>query len=169
MTHRLVALLLALIALGATACGSSGGGASSNIDHGRSVAIKVVNGRQGSTLALVPIFINGHGPYPFILDTGASKSAIDQHLVMALGLPVGGTVHGISGVGSTTSARKVTIRDWRAGDIHLRKRIVLGVNLPGNPDQPGVKGLLGSDVLSDFDALHLDYAHSTLTLAPRQG
>lgn len=171
MTRRLLALLLALAAVGATACGGGStpdSGASIGSSHGRQVAIKVVHGRHGSTLALVPMFIDGRGPYPFILDTGASRSAIDRHVVKALGLRVDGTVHGVSGVSATTSARKVRVRDWRVGDLRLRARTILGINLPGQPDRPGVKGLLGSDVLSDFDALALDYANSTLTLAPRR-
>ena len=46
--------------------------------HGeQTVKIEVVATSAGparQTLALVPVYIDGHGPLPFALDTGASRS-----------------------------------------------------------------------------------------------
>lgn len=36
---------------------------------------------------LVNVMINGKGPYPFILDTGASITAVDPDLIKELALP----------------------------------------------------------------------------------
>jgi hypothetical protein len=47
------------------------------------VAIKVL--KQGTqVLALVPVRINGKGPYSFALDTGASQSLVDSQVASEL-------------------------------------------------------------------------------------
>ena len=37
-------------------------------------------------LIIVPAFVNGTGPYPFALDTGASATVIDEDLIARLGI-----------------------------------------------------------------------------------
>src|SRR5215471_16231077 len=50
------------------------------------VRLRVITAKGRDTIALVPVFINGRGPYPFALDTGASQSLIDSGLARTLGL-----------------------------------------------------------------------------------
>jgi hypothetical protein len=51
--------------------------------------------------------------------------------------------------------------------VKLPPSTVVEANLPfGNVDG-GVQGLLGSDMLSDFDVITIDYAHSRLLLHHR--
>ena len=38
-------------------------------------------------MIIVPVSINGSGPYYFLLDTGCSKTIVDRKLADALGLP----------------------------------------------------------------------------------
>jgi Aspartyl protease len=38
-------------------------------------------------LMIVPVAVNGTGPHPFLLDTGATSSIVDEALVRELGLP----------------------------------------------------------------------------------
>ena len=49
----------------------------------RRIPLRVVAGR----LLLVPVSVNGTGPYPFLLDTGATSSMIDEALAGRLALP----------------------------------------------------------------------------------
>ena len=48
----------------------------------------------------VPVRVNGQGPFPFMVDTGADHSVLSQELAAMLGLPPAGIVHvaGIAGV-----------------------------------------------------------------------
>ena len=68
---------LAAVVLLAAACG---GGTDRG---GMAVHIQVVkHGRQ--VLALVPVTIDGKGPYTFALDTGASQSLVDSQIARDL-------------------------------------------------------------------------------------
>jgi hypothetical protein len=42
-----------------------------------------------TSLVLVPIYVNGHGPYRFLLDTGASHSVLSQDVADRLEIPSG--------------------------------------------------------------------------------
>jgi len=48
----------------------------------------------------VPVRVNGHGPFQFVVDTGANRSVIGAEIAERLRLPAAGTtpVHGIAGV-----------------------------------------------------------------------
>ncbi len=48
-------------------------------------------------MIIIPVGINGSGPYDFLLDTGCAKTIVDQKLADQLGLPRAGekTVVGI--------------------------------------------------------------------------
>ena len=50
---------------------------------GRHIPLRVVAGR----LLIVPVRIDGTGPYPFLLDTGATRSLVDEALADRLRLP----------------------------------------------------------------------------------
>jgi hypothetical protein len=60
---------------------------------------------------MVDVSINGQGPFPFILDTGASQTIVDESLTRELALPSGGAMGGRA---------VVTIDEFRVGDAVLR-------------------------------------------------
>lgn len=124
------------------------------------VALQVVQS-QGATLAIAEVTLAGQGPYPFIVDTGSSTSVVDTKVAKAAGLEMKGKQSKVSGVGCTTKARRAKVTTWSAG----------GVTLPG--DQVSVLslakganfgGLLGSDVLSRFGEVAVDYTAQQLDL-----
>jgi hypothetical protein len=130
------------------------------------VDIKVIkHGTQ--VLALVPVTINGKGPYAFALVTGASQSLVDLQVARALGVPVTGGKQQIAGVASISKVRSIRVRNWRVGKVKLPPTTVVEANLPFGNATSGVQGLLGSDMLSDFDVVTIDYAHSRLLLHHR--
>jgi predicted aspartyl protease len=132
----------------------------------RSVRLVVITTRSHETLALVPVRINGHGPYPFAVDTGASSSLIDARLAGKLHLPDQGSAGLLNGVAGSAQASKTRLRDWSVGSVRLPAGAIASLRLTG-PDGKGPAGLLGSDVLSRFGKVAVDYEHSRLILDPR--
>jgi aspartyl protease len=128
------------------------------------VKLRVVTTKGRDTIALVPVWVNGRGPYPFALDTGASQSLIDTSLVRRLHLRVVGSrpLHGITGGGK---GQVVQIGNWRAGGVRLPKDTIGSFKLLDG--QSGVAGLLGSDVLSRYGKIAVDYDHDVLLLDPK--
>lgn len=159
------ALLLSLPACGLAITGDENRG--SQADGGeRHVQLKVFEGPKGSTLALVPVFIGGEGPFAFALDTGASRSLVDEDIVQRIGLTTKGKTRAISGVTGRAKGKKVPVDQWRVGDVGLDARTIVGLDLPDPEQGPGLQGLLGSDVLSEFAVITIDYAGEELILRP---
>ena len=122
------------------------------------------------TLALVPVFIDGHGPLPFALDTGASRSLISAALATQLQLPARGSAGMLAGVTGAASAENFAVASWRAGAIKLPPSMIAAI---GSPSTGGVVaklhgpvGLLGSDVLSRYGKIAIDYDKGLLVLDP---
>lgn len=79
----------------------------------------------------------------------------------------GGRAQGSSDVAITVSrVASVQVRRWSVGDVQLPPTAIVEANLPFGGANGGVQGLLGSDMLSRFDVVTIDYAHSRLVLRP---
>jgi predicted aspartyl protease len=111
------------------------------------------------SMMIVPVSINGAGPFDFLLDTGASKTIIDQKLADQLGLPrqEEKTLNGM-------------LASVRLSIVHVNSLSVAGATVPGgyvfSSDHPvtvnsKVRGVLGEDFLQNFDLL-IDYAHQVI-------
>jgi predicted aspartyl protease len=155
----LVALLLALGGCSVTLGQSTPSGPPTVIP------VKVLRGQDRTVLVLVPITIGGHGPYDFVLDTGASVSLIDQALAQRLGLDSTGTDHSVSGIGGTVQVTFVAVKSWQMGRLTLPAAQLGSGQLPGDQHDTMERGLLGSDILSQFGAITVNYDSSTLTVA----
>jgi Aspartyl protease len=121
------------------------------------------------TLALVPVFIDGQGPLPFALDTGASRSLISPGLAERLHLPARGSAGMLQGVTGTASAENFAVASWRAGTITLPPSLIaaIGSSTAGAVTRAhGPVGLLGSDVLSRYGKIAIDYDKGLLVLDP---
>jgi hypothetical protein len=150
----------------------------------QTVKIQVVaeTGRQRAAMALVPIYIDGKGPYPFAVDTGASRSLIAAGLASRLKLPEVGSAGVISGITGSSRAVNVRIGNWRAGSISLPPTLLAAMESSSSstsksapPSPPSTKksggvqgpiGLLGSDVLSRYGKVAIDYDKGLLILDP---
>ncbi|MFR0357327.1 retropepsin-like aspartic protease [Streptomyces sediminimaris] len=171
--RRVVGGGVALCLSAALLAGCSGGGGTagsaspaSSTSRSRSVPVKVVT-HGGQTIVLLRVSIHGSGPYLFVLDTGASSSAVDKSLAQRLNLPRTGERQQISGVVGKDKVPVVRLRDWRAGSVRLDTARATAVDFGGTAFRSeGVRGLLGSDVLSDFGSITLDYRHQVLRLPP---
>ena len=123
----------------------------------------------GQVAELVNVCIEGQGPYPFIVDSGAGESIIDAHLAAKLHLAHVGSPTGFAGVGCTGTAQPVAVPSWSAAGVALSPQNLTAATLPdfGIPGQP--VGLLGSDVLSRFGAVRIDFAAQTITVDGPEG
>jgi hypothetical protein len=166
-----LAAVIAVIAL-LTACSGTAGSraaaaASPPSGQAASAATKTVpmtvvrNGQ--STLETVPVYIDGHGPYPFLLDTGSSVSSVSGRLVTMLHLPKTGGHARISGVASSEKVSIVRIKSWKVGHVSLTPEKV--AVLSSSPTSGSVMGLLGSDELGRFAAVTEDFQSHQLRLA----
>jgi hypothetical protein len=154
-----------------TACGgeavstSPGGAPTSTAEPGELIVpLNIVTSSGGAVLALAPVYINNQGPFQFALDTGASNSLIDSSLVQQLGLPVVGRAGQVTGVTGAENAEAVMVNQWRVGDVPLPATTAISLALPQANQGPGLVGLLGSDILSTFDAVMVDYKRQQLVL-----
>jgi predicted aspartyl protease len=116
---------------------------------------------------LVPVRLNGTGPYDFVLDTGATLTCLHVGLADSLGLPAPAGMLGYgAGVGSAGSMRLVEIDSIAVGAarafdltgcvLDLAQARAIGIE---------ADGLLGLNFLSSFH-MQLDFQRDILTLAP---
>lgn len=109
-----------------------------------------------------------------MLDTGASRSVFDQQLANELGLPRVAAVPQVTSVTGPAQATVVRVGDWSIGAVTLPRTVVAAIDLQLT-DSAGAQqllgrrlyGLLGSDVLSTFGVVSIDYDQETLVLGAR--
>ncbi len=122
-------------------------------------AVPTLEDRIGRIMA--PVYINGQGPFSFLVDTGATHSVIAPRVVSALGLSPSAlptmTLHGVTGSEDVTS---IQIDSLRAGAIVVRNRSlpVVTSHVFANAD-----GILGMEVF-DRMCLHADFADDRISI-----
>ena len=107
-----------------------------------------------------PVMVNGAGPFPFIVDTGANQSVISDTVAAQLGLVVGPlqALNGVAGVMSAPST---------SADLIIGSRTERAVPLSILPQEGiGGAGLLGLDRL-DGQTLSLDFGKSEIRISRR--
>ncbi len=128
------------------------------------VPLRVITGSSGQTIAIVAVHIGSSGPFSFILDTGASSSVVSTQVAKELGLPVARTIGPVSGVGGVIGRAQTTdVTQWRMGTVALPPTELIMISFPGSG---GPDGLLGSDVLSQFGTVNVDFSRRVLQLNP---
>lgn len=130
------------------------------------VPLQVVDGPGDQTLALVPVFINGVGPYAFALDTGSTRSVVDTSVVRGLGLPIVGSEE-VTGAMGVETAELVQVDQWRAGSVGLPASTAYTIDFPVAARTIGLAGSLGSDVLSQYGSITIDLQAEELILHMR--
>jgi len=112
---------------------------------------------------IVPVAINGSGPYPFLLDTGSNRTLVRNELLDTLGI----------------SSKELIPANMTAGVSYLHPTVAESVTVAGltvhglgvegiDADQISrlrisIQGVLGEDFLKHFDIL-IDNHRKTLTL-----
>jgi predicted aspartyl protease len=130
--------------------------------HATSTApLKVIKARDGEVLAFTRVIIHGRA-FTFLVDTGSSKTFVDDALARQLHLKTVGRSIKVTGVGCSESARRVRVKNWSIAGQPLPNIVAVSSVLAGANGH--AFGLLGSDVLSRFGIMSIDYAHGQLTL-----
>ena len=107
---------------------------------------------------IVPVTVDGHGPYDFMLDTGSTITSVDRELgqELALASQGGGTV--------------MTLTEHTPASLAVARRVVFGPVTEQNVEVmirdlnglrqmvPTARGVLGQNALNHADFL-LDYKH----------
>jgi hypothetical protein len=132
------------------------------------VQIKLVKSDIGVN-TLAPVSVGGHGPYPFVIDSGATNSAINSALAQQLHLPVSGPATDVIGENCTARVTPVAGPSWSVGNVALESQSLLSIPFPPAPGEVAPAGLLGSDVLRRFSAFQLDYQALSLGLPGQEG
>ena len=108
----------------------------------------------------IPVMINGQGPFPFVIDTGADRTVISRELAATLNLPSGPHVsmHDSAGVDDVQTA--VIER------LDVGKRTIANVDAPllGEKDL-GALGMLGIDSLHDQHVV-MDFKTKEMSSSP---
>lgn len=108
----------------------------------------------------VPVLLSGTGPYRFLVDTGADRTAISHQIATRLRLPAGRSVdlHSATGVSSVTTARvpslQVTRKPFKIADAPLLDSTNMGAD-----------GILGTDSLASQRVV-FDFAARTMSIVP---
>ena len=158
---RRVALIVSLLGAAAALVGATQVAAQPRAHMAATVRLLVIRTADGETAALAPVVIHGR-TFPFLIDTGATRSVVDQALAKKLRLAKVGAPIRVSGVGCTSAARNVRLAGWRIGGQRLPAIIATTTRIAGANGR--AFGLLGSDVLSRFGSAKIDYAHARLIL-----
>lgn len=116
----------------------------------------------------IAVCIDGKGPYPFAVSTGAGASVVTPGLARTLHLRKGAGVS-VRGVTCVTSAPSATVSSWSMSGETLAPQSLLVAKVAAAGIRPAPKGIIGSDVLSRFGAVRIDYHKSRLFLLGSEG
>jgi predicted aspartyl protease len=132
-------------------------------ERAHTVDLRVEAG-PGGVFAFLQVYIRGKGPFAFTVDTGASHSVIDFDVVRKLRLKTIGDPVTITGISCRGTAGRLRVAQWRADTIRLPAKEIQTIDMPEVGGGIEIDGLLGSDVLSTFGAITVDYDSERLFL-----
>jgi len=133
--------------------------ASQPVIAGSSVRFKQLQGH----LIIVPVSINGAGPFDFVLDTGASATVIDCDIAKRLSL------HSAEAASFKSGAETKVRPCHRVDSLTLGTKSVENLTVPCaelseiHSIGPKIRGVLGQDFLSRFNYI-LNYRDSVSNL-----
>jgi hypothetical protein len=107
------------------------------------------------------VYVNGHGPYRFLFDTGATLNHLDPAVAQAAGLPVTFHTTLVSSTG-TAPAPGSDGGEVGLGPVHADHQTFLFAGIDAlRAISPDIQGVLGQAFLSRFDYL-IDVRHGRL-------
>ncbi len=143
-------------------------GASAVSGGGEKVPL-TVSVEAGQVAETADVCIGDRGPYAFVLDSGAGQSTIDAGLARRLHLASAGPASEFAGVGCTGAAQPVSVGAWSLDGVPLAAQQLTAATLPQMGGKGEPEGLLGSDVLSRFGAVRIDFDAGALVLPGPEG
>jgi predicted aspartyl protease len=119
----------------------------------------------GGAALVVPVHVNGEGPFDFVLDTGATLMCLDQGLVSRLGVVVDEARRGMAaGIEGTGGIQLVGLDSVRVGDARATELSACVLDL-AHTQALGIEfdGLIGLNFLREF-RVTLDFGRNILIL-----
>jgi len=113
------------------------------------------------SLVVIPVFVNGQGPYRFLLDTGATHSILSIAVATQLRIPTGNSGALLTAGGSvpvTVGAVDVV----QIGQARICKTTI-AVSDAEILRSLHVDGVIGADYLKQF-RISIDYTHQVLSI-----
>lgn len=112
-------------------------------------------------LLVVPVKINGAGPFEFMVDTGSQINVLDPALARQLDLKPKDNV-GLVGAETVYSASMVVLDTLEAGSFTVTEPLAAIQELGSiQAADPRIRGVLGENFLAHFNVL-IDYPHRLL-------
>jgi len=160
---------------GQKTAGSTVVGSSRQIDHSKCALPQPAIGRPSvlpvrivridtGEVVLVNACIDGAGPFPFVIDSGSSFSVIDKQFAQRFRLHQVGAPQEAAGIACSATVVPEQVTSWSMGGLALRPQVVFSASLPNlEPNQP-LAGVIGSDLLSRFGSVRIDYQKRTVSL-----
>jgi hypothetical protein len=112
---------------------------------------------------VLPTFVNGRGPFPFILDTGADGSGFYNWFAVQQKLRAGKSEELVGMTGSTTvptyKVKSLTL------DVSTIRNLV-GVSFPDRHDEGKQAGIIGNDFM-DGKVVVFDFPCKTVKIIPK--
>ena len=108
----------------------------------------------------VPVRLSGAGPYRFLVDTGADRTAVSRDIVSRLKLPSAGgaELHSVSGVSSIATARVRDLELTHPPEQSIEAAVLDSANM-------GADGIVGVDVLRS-QRVQFDFERQTMSIVP---
>jgi predicted aspartyl protease len=108
----------------------------------------------------VPVKLSGNGPYRFLVDTGADRTAVSRQIVAALKLPSAGgaELHSVTGVSEVTTAKVGELEFTHPPEQSIEAAVLDRVNM-------GADGIVGVDVLRS-QRVEFDFEKQIMSIGP---
>jgi hypothetical protein len=119
------------------------------------------------SMMIVPVTINGSGPFDFMLDTGNTKTLIDQRLAEELHLPSAGA-RPVTAPGKQAVTFLAHTDSVSTGGANVRGLNLFVIEHLANGPTHHVRGSLGEDFMRHFDFL-IDNRHHLIQFEPGPG
>ena len=123
----------------------------------------------GGAVIVVPVRINGEGPFDFVVDTGATFTCVDQELAEKLQLPEQpGSVGFGAGIGGSGTVRIVEIDTLEVGTARAEETMAAVIDLSSIKESGiVVRGLIGLNFLKAY-RVTFDFERNVLRLDQSQ-
>jgi predicted aspartyl protease len=108
----------------------------------------------------VPVKLSGNGPYRFLVDTGADRTAVSSQIVSALKLASAGgaELHSVAGATSVRTAKVGELEFTRPPEQSVEAAVLDRVNM-------GADGIVGVDVLRS-QRVQFDFEKQVMSIVP---
>jgi predicted aspartyl protease len=108
----------------------------------------------------VAVRLSGEGPYQFLVDTGADRTAVSRELVDKLNLQkaAGAELHSVTGVSSVSTAKIPNLELTRTPTRSIEAAVLDRANM-------GADGIVGVDLLRS-QRVQFDFQSQTMSIVP---